>query len=264
MNTLYSSLKLAHIFTYIIAKLNMLKGLIKISLLCLVFIVVTVIPSNSSLVFGYGSNSGDAPTFAGSTTEPPVCNKEKPSQVILYEPNHYLLPKATKPGEVRLNWLKVDKATTYTIAFGLASHNYIYGLPDTGNTDNFTVGNLSIGKTYYFVVRGVNDCMPGPWSREWSVKVGRGSSTSLLTKVYANSTKIITPVNISATISTEVVATPTPAITIIETPPPAQPEAETTYAPRQIIPTPEPLPPPTPEPDFFQKIIKSIRSIFGI
>jgi len=121
------------------------------------------------------SNNSSSGSSGSSST--PQCSNEKPDAPVLYEPNHPLLPKATGYGELRLNWLKANRASKYTIAFGLSSGNYIYGLPDVGDVDNFTVHFLTPGKRYYFVVRGVNDCMPGDWSREWSSLVGtKGSS----------------------------------------------------------------------------------------
>lgn len=148
--------------------------------------MIVLIPDNSRIVFGYGETS--------SIPGPATCGKDKPSQVVLYEPNHKLLPKATKSGEVLLNWLKAERANKYTVAFGLSSGNYIYGLPDVGDVTSFLVKYLSPGKTYYFVVRGVNDCMPGPWSKEWSVRVG--AKTGTFTATNTNASTIVTPSNI--------------------------------------------------------------------
>lgn len=159
----------------------MKKTLIKVSLVVVALVAIILIPGNSKFIFGYGDT--------------PMCVNEKPDRVVLYEPNHALLPKATGPNEVRLNWLKTNKATKYTIAFGFSSGNYIYGFPDTGDTDHFTVGNLTSGKKYYFVVRGVNGCMPGLWSMEWAVRVGGGTGGSF-TSLNTNSRQIITPPNI--------------------------------------------------------------------
>jgi hypothetical protein len=132
----------------------------KIFLIVLAFAVLLVVPKNSQLAFGYG------------TTGTPSCGKEAPDQVVLYEPNHPLLPRASAGGEVLLNWLKAARATKYTVAFGTSSGNYIYGQADVGDTDHFLVRFLTPGRRYYFAVRGVNDCMPGPWSMEWPVLVG--------------------------------------------------------------------------------------------
>lgn len=216
----------------------MKKSLVKICLLGFALLAIALIPGNAKFVFGYG----DSPTFAGSTTEAPVCNKEQSDKVVLYEPNHPLLPKATGPNEVRLNWLKVSNADKYTIAFGLSSGNYIYGFPDTGDTDHFTVGDLVPGNTYYFVVRGVNGCMPGPWSMEWGVKIGGGTGFS--TTLDTNSPLVTTPPNLfrlpaAGTSPEDLQPTPTPP----------------TY-------TPPPFPTPTPL-GFFQGLWHNFLGIFG-
>jgi len=164
----------------------------------------------------------------------------------LYQPNHPLLPKATGPNQVRLNWLKVSNANKYTVAFGLSSGNYIYGVPDVGNTDHFTVGSLASGQKYYFVVRAVNDCMPGPWSMEWAVRGGGGSNVALLTNANTNSPSVVTPPNVP---SNGGVVNPGGNTNVQQ---PAAPH----YVP--------PQPNPTPQPGFFQKIWHGILGVFGI
>lgn len=151
------------------------KLLIKFILLLVVGAAVYLVPENINFTYGYGT--GNPPEFAGSTTNPPDCGKPAPARPLLYEPGHSLLPKAVNGNEVRLNWLKVDNADRYTVAYGVSSGNYIWGWPDAGNVDHFTVGNLNSGVRYYFAVRGVNDCMPGPWSQEWSYVAGGGNAT---------------------------------------------------------------------------------------
>jgi len=241
----------------------MLKGLVKISLLGLALIAVVVIPGNAKLVFGYGSGNPNLNPGSGSSsssnsssnsnsgsTGTPTCNNQAPDKVVLYQPNHPLLPKATGPNQIRLNWLKANRATKYTVAFGLSSGKYIYGLPDVGDTNNFTVSYLTPGKTYYFVVRGVNDCMPGPWSMEWAARVGGGTGT--FTKLNTNSPTVVTPPNIPVT----------PPTTGVVNPPTtnAQPPAQTqpsvgTHTPPQSA--------PAPQPGFFQNLWHGILGIFG-
>ena len=143
--------------------------LLKVGLVVFVFALLIIVPFNFNLTFGYG------------TVSIPTCNNEKPGQPVLYEPNHALLPRATGVGEVRLNWLKAERANKYTIGFGTSSGNYIYGASNIADTNNFTVRFLTPGTRYYFAVKGVNECMPGDWSREWSAMVGRSAGTSALT-----------------------------------------------------------------------------------
>ena len=138
----------------------------KVGLVIFVFALLVVVPLNLNQIFGYG------------TVSSPTCDNEKPGQPVLYEPNHPLLPRATGAGEVRLNWLKAARANKYTVAFGVSPGNYIYGANDIADTDNFTVRFLTPGTRYYFAVKGVNECKPGDWSREWSAVVGRGGGTT--------------------------------------------------------------------------------------
>jgi len=139
--------------------------LLKVGLIVFVFALLIIVPLNLNLTFGYG------------TVSTPTCDNEKPGQPVLYEPNHALLPRATGAGEVRLNWLKAERANKYTIGFGTSSGNYIYGASNIADTNNFTVRFLTPGTRYYFAVKGVNECKPGDWSREWSAVVGRTGTT---------------------------------------------------------------------------------------
>ncbi|MCR4277145.1 MAG: fibronectin type III domain-containing protein [Candidatus Roizmanbacteria bacterium] len=154
--------------------------LFRIGLVVFVFALLVVVPHNFNLIFGYAAGT-------------PGCTNEKPAQVVLYEPNHALLPKATGAGEVRLNWLKATRANKYTIGFGTSSGNYIYGAANIADTNNYTVGHLNPGTRYYFAVKGVNGCMPGDWSREWSAVVGRGGGTSTLTYTGSRDTGSVVP-----------------------------------------------------------------------
>lgn len=224
----------------------MKKTLIKSSIFVSALIAIALIPSNSQLSFGYGGDNS-----AGTA---PTCGSEKPDQVVLYEPNHSLLPKATKPGDVRLNWLKANKADKYTVAFGTASGKYIYGLPDVGNTTNFTVSHLTRGKKYYFVVRGVNGCMPGPWSREWAVTVG-GSAGGAVTALNTNTQRVVTPPNIPPTLP--------PAGTA---PKDVQNNAPANNQPGTPAQQPQTYVPPAPAPQqtgFFGGLWKGFMGIFG-
>ncbi len=225
----------------------MLKGSVKISLLTLALIAIVLIPGNTQLVFGYGSGGGggagdgrsdgrsDGRGGGGSTT----CGNEQPAKVVLYQPNHALLPRATGPNQIRLNWIKTAKATKYTVAFGVSSGNYIYGLPDVGDTDNFTVNYLTPGRTYYFAVRGVNGCMPGPWSMEWAARAG-GGSVALLANAGAKSPNVVTPPNMPTVPSNAGI---NPENATVQQPP--------TQMPQQVVPV---QPTPAPQIGFFQRI----------
>lgn len=148
------------------------RGVIKVLLAAVVVAVLVLVPNNTKLLFGYGDTSGQF--------HQDVCENNAPLKVVLYQPNHPALPKTTVRGEVILNWLKLaQNADKYTIAYGVQPGTYIYGLPDVGNVNSFTVRFLTPGTRYYFVVRGVNGCMPGPWSQEWSAVAPGGRELSI-------------------------------------------------------------------------------------
>lgn len=204
-------------------KFTFLKGVLIVS----VFGLLALVPLNSNLIFGYNN-----------TTDTPTCSKEKPSQVVLYEPNHALLPRATGVGEIRLNWLKTAKANKYTVGFGVNSGNYIYGASDVGDTDHFIVRFLAPGKRYFFAVRGVNDCKPGDWSREWSAVVGRGGGVTIVGNTVPS--PILRRPGNGALVSPTVI----------------QNRLIPTVIPTEVIPSPV----PTQRPGFFQRFLR----IFGI
>ena len=64
-----------------------------------------------------------------------------------------------------LFWDLIEPVTHYTIAYGPSSGNYLYGVDNAGKTSSFTIGGLGDGN-HCFVVRGVNNCMPGEFSNE--------------------------------------------------------------------------------------------------
>jgi hypothetical protein len=53
---------------------------------------------------------------------------------------------------------------------------------------------------YFFAVKGVNDCMPGDWSQEWSAVVGRKSGTTALVSTGSTGRTIVPSVVPSVTL----------------------------------------------------------------
>jgi len=102
---------------------------------------------------GGGGGNGSGPASA------PVCTDTQPPKPFLRE------LKVLGGGEMSLLWDLVEPATHYTIAYGPSSGNYLYGVDNTGKTSSFIIGGLGNGN-YCFVVRGVNNCMPGEFSNE--------------------------------------------------------------------------------------------------
>lgn len=143
---------------------------------------ILAVPLNNNFTYGYGESS----VLPGSTTDAPQGQNTnpQPAKPILFEPGHALLPRAIGNGQVRLNWVRSDRSTWYTIGYGLQPGRYIYGVSNTGNTDNFTIGYLTPGRRYYFAVRGNNNGRPGPWSQEWSVVANGRTNTRAAAAVY--------------------------------------------------------------------------------
>ncbi len=152
---------------------------------------------------------GPAPT---PTSQPTTC-KTPP------DPTQLTGKPGPEVGQVTLEWSKILNTNHYTISYGFSSRNYIYGVPDTGDTDHFTVSQLTPGKRYYFAITAVNDCGSSGHSNEVAIKSKQGT-----TYVYVRTDP--TP---------EVIALP---------PPEEEPEATASASP-----SPEPTPEKEEEPE---------------
>jgi len=197
--------------------------LLRIGMVVFIFALLVFVPLNVNQIFGYG------------TVSTPTCDNEKPAKVVLYEPNHALLPKATGVGEVRLNWLKAERANKYTIGFGTSPRNYIYGVTNIPDTNNYTVKYLNPGTRYYFAVKAVNECMPGDWSREWSVLVG-GTRATTFTHTGGSTSGEVIPTAIPTVIQKRQESGGNEIPTLI----PTTEEQNQQPAVEDITPTPEP------------------------
>ena len=92
---------------------------------------------------------------------PPVCHDPQPGI-----PQN-LTATDLGSGQVRLDWTQVPPpVTSYLVAYGPGPGNYLYGNPDIGLTNNYTVGSLTPGAQYCFYVRAQNGCAPGDRSTE--------------------------------------------------------------------------------------------------
>ncbi len=90
----------------------------------------------------------------GGAPSAPVCTAAKPGTTSITS----IVRSGTT---AQLTWTAADKATHYVISYGTDPGNLIYGVPNTGNVTSFIVAALTPGVRYHFVVRAVNDCMPG-------------------------------------------------------------------------------------------------------
>lgn len=58
----------------------------------------------------------------------------------------------TQNGTVQLNWVDNSLFNNYNIAYGPSAGNYLYGVTNVGNLSSYTIGGLTPGQTYYFVI----------------------------------------------------------------------------------------------------------------
>jgi len=95
----------------------------------------------------------------GQTPSAPSCGATEPSTPTL--------TSVIRGGTTaRLTWTPSVPVTHYAIVYGTKPGEYIYGALDVGNTTTYTVNSLNPDTTYYFAVRGVNDCMPSDLSTQ--------------------------------------------------------------------------------------------------
>lgn len=103
-----------------------------------------------------GGGSGTGSVLG--TVSTPVCNATTPSSAP------FLTITSVGTNTVTLSWSGVSPVTHYGLTFTRNSDGATYGSPNIGNTNTYTVTNLSGGANYTFQVYGVNDCAPGPLS----------------------------------------------------------------------------------------------------
>jgi hypothetical protein len=149
------------------------------------------------------------------TSAPGVCNNPTPGSAPK-------LTDAVSAGahSVTLTWEKATNPVTYyLLAFGTTTGNYIYGSPNIGdqNTTSYTVGNLSTGRKYYFVIRAFNGCAPSSYSNEIVGTAGATATPTSPPDDPASNNDSIIDTGITDEIPTD---TPEPQATPTETPVP--------------------------------------------
>lgn len=93
----------------------------------------------------------------GGPVAAPVCGAATPSVPYLVSADYL------GGNKIKITWNKVINANSYSIFYGPSTGNYLYGVPSTGNSDNFTIEGLSKG---CFVIHAINDCAPSGPSNE--------------------------------------------------------------------------------------------------
>lgn len=171
------------------------------------FIIVASFFIVTPLFAAYG---GEPATFAGSTTGSPHCSNTAPKMVWPF------WARAAGTNAIDLSWGAMPDTSSWTVAYGVASRTYIYGVSNfgNGNSRSYRIGSLPAG-TYYVTIRANNGCMPGPFANEWRVVVGGGGSGTAFFGTAAPTPTITT---LKTTTFTETRVSPTPKPTARVTP----------------------------------------------
>lgn len=233
----------------------MKKNLIKLGIVAspLILLLVGVVGPVSAEPYGW------SPNVDNSWGGVPACTEEPPKAPILYQPNHPALPQPTGNGEVRLQWTKVPGSTDYLIYYGLSSKNYIFSVPGTDNTDNYTITHLA-NRVYYFAVQAKAGCAASALSQEWAARptgggsytLGAGSGSLPVTTTYQYTNE-----------DTDTYATPTTAPEVKGVGDEMDEEPvyeEPAYEPPTVesLPPEVPVPTPTPKKGFLQWLLSLI------
>ncbi len=125
------------------------------------------VAQNSSISCVGGTGNGNDSSANTNSSNTSVCDSIKPGTPVLTSIKRI-------GSTATLSWNPVQNATHYSISYGVESGKYLYGVPNTGNVTQFTIGSLDPNKTYYWEVRAVNNCMPSDASSQPSAARGGG------------------------------------------------------------------------------------------
>lgn len=124
-------------------------------------VVETPTSSSSS---SSSSSSGSSGSGSTSPAQPTACAAATPTTVS----NLRVAQQTTN--SVTLAWDRAAGATHYAIEF-FDANGTRYGAANIGDTNQYTINNLSGGQTYTFEVFAVNECKPGERSNQVTVTV---------------------------------------------------------------------------------------------
>ncbi len=127
-------------------------------------------PSNNNNSGNPGnSGGGNSNNGGGGSSSPSVCNDQKPGSAP-----RLISAISSGPNSAILTWSGAkDPVTSYAVIYGLKKNTPLYGNSNIGGklSSSYEVKGLSGNTTYFFRVRAANNCMPGDYSNEVSVKV---------------------------------------------------------------------------------------------
>jgi len=113
-------------------------------------------------------NSNTGSSNSGNSVSAPICTDSRPGSAP-----RLISAIRSGPNSVTLTWAKAsDPVTYYLLTFGTKPGAQEYGNPNIGGRDatSYTVNSLSSDTTYYFHVRAGNNCQPGDFSNELSIR----------------------------------------------------------------------------------------------
>jgi hypothetical protein len=137
-------------------------------------VTVTDNSTSNAQITGYVAfyQPGTTPPSLGACTDPAPGSTAQLTSAV-----------SSGANSITLTWIDASNPVTYyLVSYGLSSGNYIYGNPNIGGqgTTSFTVGGLTTGKKYFFVVRAGNGCMPGVFSHEVSAVAGASPTPTFI------------------------------------------------------------------------------------
>jgi hypothetical protein len=168
--------------------------------------------SNGNVSFTVKSSHSGTDTFTASdTSDSPAVSlgANNASVTVTFTPSDVCndTPPAGTPqitsavasgsDQIVLTWTDAGNPVGhYLLAFGTVSGEYPYGNPNIGpqGTTSYTVGSLTAGRTYYFVIRAINGCTSGGFSGEISAVAGATPTTaSVDTSTSSNTSADVNP-----------------------------------------------------------------------
>jgi hypothetical protein len=103
------------------------------------------------------------------------------------KPAHVWASPGPSAGTVKLSWNEVSYADRYAVAYGTQAGKYLYGADNIGGSGarSYTVGGLTPGVTYHFVLAGAHGCASSPFSAEVAATATSGEVTMAPVRVGA-------------------------------------------------------------------------------
>ena len=185
----------------------------------------TPTPTPTETSSSSSSNSSSSTSTSSSSSTSNTCTNQAPGTPSVSS------VRKTGGNEIEIDWNHVDRASSWTIAYGKQKDKRAYGISDFGNSESRSVkiGMLPMG-VYYLVIKANNGCMPGSFSEERVITVSSSGAVLGATTTYTGGSVLgvgksaaVTPSPIPTEAVSEIVIAPTIAPTVA----PSQPAPST-------------------------------------